>query len=136
MRKLEKVEDNTEEEILPTENISNDVGGSFDEYGVGEKKFGSSIKMRQDTDFFDEDSYIPHELIGVKYVELPKKSGEDWEIVKDKITVLVVKGVRFSKKERIFLRTPNGMSFLINGYKRGWKTISEFKRQIKSFMKK
>jgi hypothetical protein len=104
-----------------------------DEYCLDENKF-SRTNLRQDTELFDEDECVVHDLVGVRWVPLSK--GEDWEITKNRRNVLVLKGVRFSKKERDFLRTAAGMSFIVGGYKQGWKSISEFKRQVKKCLKR
>lgn len=105
-----------------------------DEFFMEEEKSSKINSLRQETELFDDDSYIPHDLITVKRIELPK-SGEDWEIFKNKHAVLTLKGIRFTKKEREFFRQPNGVLFIINGYKQGWKSVSEFKRQVKKCLR-
>lgn len=103
-----------------------------DEYNIDEEKFkgGNLGFLRQETELFDDGSYIVHELINARRIEL-SRGGEDWEILKDKKPVLTLKGVRFTKKERAYLRSVEGMLFIVNGYKLGWKSVSEFKRQLK-----
>lgn len=109
-----------------------------DEFFIEERKTNTG-SLRQETELFNADSYIPHPLINVRLIILPK-GGENWEIMVDKgktdgkRVVFSLKGSRFSKKEREFLRTPLGMSFIINGYKQGWKTVSEYKRQVSKCM--
>lgn len=105
-----------------------------DEFFIEEEKVSKINSLRQETELFDDDSYIPHDLITVKRIELPK-SGEDWEILRNKQTVLTLRGIRFTKKERAFFHNPNGILFIINGYKQGWKSVSEFKRQVKKCLK-
>ena len=94
-------------------------------------KVGSSL--RQETEFFDDDSYVIHDIINVRYTET--KNYEEWEILKNKRSVLELKGIKFSKKERDFFRSPEGMLFIVNGYKLGWKSVLEFKRQLKKILK-
>ncbi len=86
--------------------------------------------LRQETELFKEDDYIPQDLITVKRISLPKR-GENWQILKNKQVVMLIKGIRFTAKEREFFRSLEGMRFLISGYKEGWTSISEFKRQVK-----
>lgn len=100
-----------------------------EEYVIEEDKFRGLSAIRQESELFDEEENIEHKLINIKYIELPK--GEDWEILENKIPVLILKGVRFTKKERAFFKTPDGMKFLINGYKKGWKKIVDYKRNLK-----
>jgi len=101
------------------------------EYSIDE---GSSRmlngSLRQKTDLFDDDSYVPNKLIRARAVPLPGNS-VDWEIIENNNIVMTLKGVRFSKKEREYLKTYDGMMFIIEGYKKGWKSIAEFKRQLK-----
>jgi len=102
------------------------------EYVIGEEKFPRNGSLRQESELFDEKSHIPHGTIGVKRVEYGK--GEDWEVLQDGKVALVLKGVRFSSKEKSFLRTIDGIKFIMYGYKSGWKSVSEFKRNIKESM--
>lgn len=89
-----------------------------------------SGSLKQETELFDDDKYVPHDIISVKYISLPK-SGEDWQVVKNKNVVMTIKGIRLTNKEKKFLKTANGMRFIINGYKNNW-SISELKRQMKA----
>ncbi len=101
-----------------------------DEYVIDEEKFTKNGSLRQDSEFFDDKSYVPHPVIGVKRIEFGK--AEDWEVQADNKTVLVLKGVRFSTKEKEYFRSVDGIKFIIHGYKLGWKSVSEFKRNIKA----
>lgn len=104
-----------------------------EDYCIDETKF-SRLTLRQENELYNEEDHVPHDLIGVRWVTLPK--GEDWEVTKNKKTVLILKGVRFTTREKDFLRTPAGMSFIVSGYKQGWKSVSEFKRQVKKCLPK
>lgn len=101
----------------------------IDEYVIDEDKFPRNSSLRQENELFDDDSYVPQQIISVKRVEYGK--GEDWEIFADDKIVMTIKGVRFSAKERKFLRSVEGIQFLMRGYKAGWKSVSEFKRNLK-----
>lgn len=103
-----------------------------EEYNIEEEKYRSATGLlRQESEFYDEESNVVHELISVKRVRLPK-NGEDWQIHKDKKPILILKGARFTSKERDFLRSIDGVKFILSGFKAGWRSISEFKRQIKN----
>lgn len=104
-----------------------------EDYCIDETKF-SRLSLRHESELYNEEDNVPHDLIGVRWVNLPK--GEDWEVTKNKKTVLILKGVRFTTREKDFLRTSAGMSFIVDGYKRGWKSVSEFKRQVKKCLPK
>lgn len=107
------------------------------EFAIDEDKSGKLNigYLKQETELFDDSSYIPHDLISVRRVNLPK-NGEDWEILKNKKVVLVLKGIRFTKNEKNYLRTVDGIQFLMNGFKCGWNSTAEFKRQLKNVFTK
>jgi len=104
-----------------------------EEYSEGEHAEPLSQTLRIDTELFKEEDDIAQNVISVKRVDLPK-GGEDWEIIDNNLAVLTLKGMRFSKKEKLFLRTPKGFLFLMDGYKNGWKTITKFKKEIKRYI--
>lgn len=102
-----------------------------DEFFFDENTFPKSSSLRQDHELFDDNDYKANPLISVKRVSYGKNSkNEDWEIRNDDKLELVLKGVRFTVRERKFLNTSDGMLFIIRGYKDGWNSVSEFKRQL------
>jgi len=105
-----------------------------DEFFIDGDKSRGLNALRQETELFNEESYVVKKLIHARRISLPN-GGEDWEIFVDKVPSLTLKGIRFSKKEREFFRTSDGLAFLVNGFKAGWKSVSEFKRQVKNARK-
>lgn len=99
-----------------------------DQFVYDEKtgKKGSFIK--HDSEFFNDEDYVPGNSVRVKRVA--SNSTEDWKVFVNEEELLVLKGIRFTSKERDFLRTTEGVMFIINGIKSGWKSVSEFKRQM------
>ena len=85
-------------------------------------------------DLFKEEEDVKHKIVNVKRINLPHK-GEDWEIIEDGKVVLTLHGTRFTKTEKDFLKTVDGMKFLIKGYKSGIKSVVKFKKTIKSYKK-
>ena len=85
--------------------------------------------LRQDTELFHDEDYIPGDSIEVKRVGAYPK--EDWVVLVNTDEILNIKGTRLSSTEKKFLRSPEGLMFIINGVKSGWNTVSEFKRQLK-----
>lgn len=94
-------------------------------YDEGTTKKGSFFK--HDTELFNENDDVPGKSIQVKRIAEP----EEWKVIVDGNEHLILKGSRFTSKEREFLRKPNGILFVIDGIKQGWKSVSEFKRQMK-----
>lgn len=89
----------------------------------------SSSGIKIDNELYKEENDIPYNAISVKRAKLPK-GGEDWEIYENKSKALVLKGTRFTKSEKNFLRTANGVIFLLRGYKAGLKSIAQFKKAL------
>src|SRR3990167_3283012 len=85
---------------------------------------------RADNELFNEDDNIANIVVSAKRVKLPR-NGEDWEITVDGRTALKLKGTRFTNPEKIFLRTVDGMRFLISEYKSGNKSVVKIKVSMK-----
>lgn len=98
-------------------------------YDEHNHKKGSFLK--QDSELFNDEDNIPGSSVHVKRTSHPK---EDWQILINNKEALIIRGTRFTSKEREFLRSANGMLFIINGTKKGWKTVSEFKRQLQEIL--
>ena len=105
-----------------------------DEVYFDENIFPKTNSLRQDHELFDDNDYIPNDLINIKCVE-GNGSDYDWEIYKNGECELVLHGYRFKKNEKQFMQTPDGMNFIIVGFKSGWKNVSEFKRQIEKYLR-
>lgn len=95
------------------------------------KQFGLS---KNDTELFKDEDYTPNTLISVKRIDLPKKGIEDWEINVDKEVVLVLKGNRFTNKEKEYLRSVDGMKFLVSSFKSGNRSVVKIKEHMKLFV--
>lgn len=89
---------------------------------------------KSDDELFNESEHIPHIVIRAKRVKSPKK-GEYWQILENNKEVLYMAGVRFSKKEKEFLHTAEGMSFLVSSYKSGFKSVVKIKIALNKIVK-
>lgn len=127
-KKIKKTKENLTTLPEPNNNYDPVKDPIPEDYCIDENKF-SRNSIKQETELFNDEDNIVYDVVSVKMISLPK--GEDWEISKNNKLFLVLKGVRFSAPERKFLRTPEGMNFIIGGCKKGWKSVSEFARQIK-----
>lgn len=109
--------------------VKKDNYSEQDSFAYDEKQSKSGFFTKHDCELFLDENDIPGEVISVK--RICKSGNEDWKIfIGDKEQVLL-KGSRFTEKEKEFLRSPNGMLFIMNGIKCGWNSVSEFKRQLK-----
>lgn len=95
------------------------------------KYFNGALK--NDNEFYKEENNIEQKSITVRRANLRK--GEDWEILENKKVVLILKGIRFSNKEKEYFRTVDGVKFIMNGYKNGWDSVLKFKTEIKKVLK-
>jgi hypothetical protein len=65
---------------------------------------------------------------------MPNK-GEKWKIFEDNKVMFVVEGTKLTNKEKEFLRTIDGVNFLITQYKQGIKSFNSLKNEIKKKLK-
>ncbi len=106
-----------------------------DEFASNESNpISSAGKYRLDNELYKQEDDIYYQAVSVKKINLPR-GGEDWEIYINKSRALVLKGTRFTKHERDFLRTFDGINFILMGYKSGWKSVAQFKREIVKYKK-
>jgi hypothetical protein len=103
-----------------------------DQFAYDEKSANKGSFIKHDSEFFNDEDYVPGKSVRVK--RLSSKTHEDWKVFVNEEEFIVLKGIRFSTKERDFLRTTDGVMFIINGIKNGWKSVSEFKRQLQDII--
>jgi transcription elongation factor len=99
------------------------------EFFYDESSSQKNSSLRQDFELFDDESYVPGQLVQIK--RNVTTENEDWEILVDKRQVFVIKGQQLSLKARKFLRTQSGMSFIMSEFKSGVNTMSRFKALIR-----
>lgn len=92
------------------------------------------ILSKFDYELFDEEKYKPEKIIRIKKVNSPNK-GERWKIMEDDKIVFTLDGMKLSKKEKEFLRTPDGFSFLLGQQKIGIKSFNSLRQELKSRIK-
>jgi hypothetical protein len=102
----------------------------YDE-GSSAGKVGNSLS-KHDTELFNDDDNKPGKVLRIKRVPVEKGGAlEDWNVLdNDNKILLNIKGSRFTSKEKDFMKTSVGMSFLLEGFRVGWRSIAEFKRNI------
>jgi|SRR6185436_8704916 len=82
--------------------------------------------------YHDEDNKL-EKIIRVKRFANSKE--EKWKIFEDNKIILTVEGSKLNNKEKEFLRTPEGVNFLILQYKNGIESFSIIKNEIKKKLK-
>lgn len=97
-----------------------------DQFFYDEQNSGKGSFIKQDSELYNKDvAAIPGASVRVKKVD------SDWKVFVNGDEVLLLKGTRFTAKEREWLQTTAGFQFLIEGAKKGWNSVSEYKRQLK-----
>jgi hypothetical protein len=81
-------------------------------------------------DLYHEEDDITEKIIRVKRFSLPN-NGERWKIFEDNKVVFVIEGAKLTKKEKSFLRSVDGVNFLISQYKTGINSFTHLKTEIK-----
>jgi hypothetical protein len=86
--------------------------------------------LKQSDILFDEDDDIVYPVLSIRRAKLPK-NGEEWEIIEDGKIVLILRGSRFTKKEKNVLRTPEGIKAVLDEYKSGTRSVNKIKNLLK-----
>lgn len=95
-----------------------------------------TFNLNQSNELFDdEEAAKKFKLINIRRVSLPR-DGENWEISEDGRKVLILKGIKLTKKERGVLRTAEGMRLVIEEYKSGNRSVSRIKNILRDYWKK
>jgi hypothetical protein len=98
-----------------------------DEFKEGSSKH---ILSKFEFDLYDEEQDKVNKVIRIKRVKLPKE-GESWKIIEDSKTILLIEGVKLSKKEKAFIKTPEGINYLLKIYKTGANNIIKIRAELK-----
>ena len=85
-------------------------------------------------DLYHEEDNVAEKIIRVKMISMPNKN-EKWKIFENNKIMLVVEGSKLNNKEKDFLRTVDGVNFLISQYKHGIKSFNSLKMEIKKKLK-
>lgn len=116
-------------------NKSNPIDPNHISTGEEPKEQNSKFNLSKfDFDLYHEEDNKAETVIRIKRVSMPNK-GEKWKVMTDNKVTFVVEGLKLSKKEREFLRTVEGLNFLIAQFKQGIKSFNSLKNEIKKNLK-
>ncbi len=103
--------------------------------GGEEGKDGTKYNLSKfEYDLYHEEDDVAEKVIRVKRVSMPNK-GEKWKIFEDNKVMFILEGTKLTNKEKDFLRTVDGVNFLITQYKQGIKSFNSLKLEIKKKLK-
>lgn len=81
-------------------------------------------------DLYHEEEDVALPVIRVKHTNLPNK-GDRWKIFEDNKVVFIVEGAKLTNKEKEFLRSVDGVNFLISQAKQGIKSFNALRTELK-----
>ena len=119
------------EKTVPAKLSTEPSNPTTDEFKEPNLKYNLS---KFEYDLYHEEDDIPNPVIRVKRFSMPNK-GEKWKVMIDNKAMFIVEGTKLSKKEREFLRTIDGVNFLIALYKNGINSFNHFKTELKKKIK-
>jgi hypothetical protein len=85
-------------------------------------------------EFYHEEFSKPQPIVRLRRFSAPNK-GEKWKIFEDNKVMFTIEGSKLNNKERYFLKTVEGVNFLLNQYKNGIKSFNALKNEIKNHLK-
>ena len=94
----------------------------------------SIVGSKYDYDLFLEENDKKEKIVRVKRTN-SANGGEKWKILENEKIVFVVEGAKFSKKEKEYLRTVEGVRFLIEQAKIGIKSLRGLKAELQGRIK-
>jgi hypothetical protein len=94
-------------------------------------QFQGHALSKFDFDLYHEESDVSLPVIRVKRISLPN-NGERWKVFSDSKITLVIEGGKLTKKEKEFLRSVEGASWLLVQAKIGIKSLNAFKKELKA----
>jgi hypothetical protein len=97
----------------------------------------SGIKFalsKYEYDLYHEEDDVSNPIIRIKRFALPNKS-EKWKFYENTKVTLVLEGTKLTAKEKEFIRTVDGINFLLRGYKEGLNSLNAFKKRLKEELK-
>ena len=86
-----------------------------------------------DHDLYKEEDDIAEKIIRVKRIDLPN-GGERWKVFEDNKIIFILEGNKLTKKEKEFLRSVEGVNFLLKQARLGIKSFNALKLEIKSVL--
>lgn len=88
------------------------------------------LLSKSDFELFDEAKAVPGSVVRVKRMGAKNKN-ERWRILENDELKFVIEGDKVSKREREFLRSVEGIGWLIGEFKMGFKNLTELRVRLK-----
>lgn len=106
-----------------------------DSFRDGSSGSGSRHPLNNiDQELYKEEDDVALTMVRIKRISLPNK-GENWKIFVDQKNVELIEGAKLSGKERDYLRSVDGIRFIMAYYKSGWRSLNNFRALLKDKLK-
>jgi hypothetical protein len=105
-----------------------------DAFDVKEYQINSGAN-RLNFDLFKEEDNKPQDVFRVKRTDTPKR-GEKWKVFKNEKILFEIEGDNINKGQAAFLRSIDGITWLIGKCKEGLTNLKEMKKALKEMTKK
>jgi hypothetical protein len=83
---------------------------------------------------FEHDLYHDEDNVILKIIRVKRffsSSKEEWKVFEDANILLVIEGNKCTRKEKLFLRTVEGVNWIISQYKSGINSFNSIKKALK-----
>ena len=96
-----------------------------------EKKEDSRYNLKFDYELYKEEDNSVMPVIRVKYINSTTSNPEKWKVMENNEVLFIVEGDKLNKKEKEFLKSIDGVNFLISEVKSGTRNFATFKKNLK-----
>lgn len=107
--------------------------GENENFNAWKKDHSKMVGSKFDADLFDESKAIPAPVIRIKRTNTTSK-GERWKIMLNDELIFVIEGAKLSKREREYLRSVAGVSFITQQVRCNITTFSKLRAELKRFL--
>lgn len=119
--------------IIPVPNDRSYIGyTSGENFSFGEEREfkANPVASKFAFDLYKEEDAIVAPVVRIKHIRSSSKS-EKWKIFENAKVMFIIDGSKLTKKEKLFLQTSNGISWLLLLYKNDIKSFGFFKIELK-----
>ena len=116
--------------VKPTSKFDGELPQEMDDFKDLSFKYNLS---KFEYDLYHEEDDISQSIIRVKRFDTV--AGERWKIFENGKEKFVVEGFKLTKKQKTYLRSVDGVNFMINLFKNGIRSFNHFKTELKNELK-
>lgn len=104
-------------------------------YEDDNKKVNLHSSNKFEHELYHVEDNVVEKIFRVKRIAAITSNAEKWKIFEDDKVTWIIDGKKLSKKEKEFIRTIDGVNFLITECKKGIKSFNYLKTELKKKLK-